>query len=117
MLCHAIRSNIASFLCLPGGPGQGGARMLLNEDLKQPAERGQPAILLRELRKVHLSLLLLGQAYMDQPIELARGASSDGGPPPTPPARTPPPPTPPARTPPARTPPARTPKDDPGPNR
>ncbi|HLB96222.1 MAG TPA: hypothetical protein VJK90_01100 [Acetobacteraceae bacterium] len=84
MLCHAIRSNIASFLCLPGGPGQGGARMLLNEDLKQPAERGQPAILLRELRKVHLSLLLLGQAYMDQPIVLARGTPSDVGPAPTP---------------------------------
>jgi hypothetical protein len=84
MLCHAIRSNIASFLCLSGGPGQGGARMLLNEDLKQPAERGQPAILLRELRKVHLSLLLLGQAYMDQPIVLARGTPSDVGPAPTP---------------------------------
>jgi hypothetical protein len=58
--------------------------MLLNEDLKQPAERGQPAILLRELRKVHLSLLLLGQAYMDQPIVLARGTPSDVGPAPTP---------------------------------
>ena len=102
MLCHAIRGNIASFLCLSGGPGRGGARMLLNEDLKEPAERGQPAVLLRELRKVHLQLLLLGQTYMEQPIVLARGAPSHGGPAPTPPAPTPP---------------APAPKDDPDPHR
>ena len=79
MLAHAIRANIATFLCLSGGPGRGGARMLLNEDLKQPAERGQMAILLRELRKAHLSLLLLGQDYLDRPIALAPGVPSDDG--------------------------------------
>jgi hypothetical protein len=78
MLGHAIRTHIATFLCLSGGPGQGGARMLLNEDLKEPAERRQPAILLRELRKVHLPLLLMGGAYLDRPIVLPRGATPDG---------------------------------------
>jgi len=84
MLCHAIRANIATFLCLPGAPGQRGARMLVNEDLKEPAERGQPAILLRELRKAYLNLTILGEAYLHQPIVLTHGAPSDSGHSPTP---------------------------------
>jgi hypothetical protein len=78
MLCHAVRANIATFLCLPGGPGQGGARMLLNEELKEPAERGTPAILLRELRKAYLHLSVMGEIYMRQPIVLTDGARPDG---------------------------------------
>ena len=46
LLGHAIRANIATFLCLPGPPGQRGARMLLNEDLKEAGRAraaGHPA--------------------------------------------------------------------------
>jgi hypothetical protein len=63
MLRHAIRANIAIFLCLPGEPGRGGTRMLLNVDLKEAAERGQSAILLRELKKAHLTMTVIGEGY------------------------------------------------------
>ncbi len=58
--------------------------MLLNEDLKEPAERGQPAILLRELKWAYLNLALLGEAHLHQPIALTHGAPADGGHSPTP---------------------------------
>ena len=38
----------------------------------------------RILRKVHLRLLLMGGAYMDQPIVLAQGVPSEGSHAPTP---------------------------------
>lgn len=78
-LCRAIRNNIACFLCLPGGTGQDGARMLLNEDLKEAASRGQPAALLRELRAAYLQLLLLGGVHMQRPVARTSGVSFDGG--------------------------------------
>ena len=85
MLCHAIRANIASFLLSVWRARDEAARGCCStRTLKEPADRGQPATLLRELRKVHLHLLLMGGAYMDQPIVLAQGVPSKGSHAPTP---------------------------------
>ena len=75
MLLHAITTNIAVFLCLPGPPGQWGARMLINEELKDAAATGKPARVSRALRQLYVVLRITGQAQMRNPIVLGDAGS------------------------------------------
>ena len=69
-LSHSIRAGIATFVNVPGRPGQSGARLLVNDALKEAAETGQMPALRQGLQKLYLSLAFLGGADSLKPITL-----------------------------------------------
>lgn len=68
---HAVRANIAVALCIPGGPGMQGARMLVNDDLRDAAAGDSDAALLRALKHQYVILAVTGRSVMDRPVTLS----------------------------------------------
>ena len=67
-MAHAIRANIATFLCVMGAAGKRGARMLLNNELTDAARAGNSARLTRELRQLRLYLRVMERETMHKDL-------------------------------------------------
>jgi hypothetical protein len=72
-IAHAIRANIAVFLCVVGAPGKSGARMLVNDELRDLVLTGRAARIARELRHLRTFMLVSQAERLREPVVLTHG--------------------------------------------